>query len=47
MATGLDVLSPSTRRIDRLSKLSAYEEAGAVSVPGHRRTRGPRRRPAP
>jgi Uma2 family endonuclease len=27
----VEVLSPSTRRIDRLSKLSAYEEAGVVS----------------
>ena len=27
----VEVLSPSTRRIDRLSKLSAYEEAGVAS----------------
>lgn len=27
----VEVLSPSTRRIDRLSKLSAYEEAGVTS----------------
>ncbi|MGH3693388.1 MAG: Uma2 family endonuclease [Pseudonocardiaceae bacterium] len=27
----VEVLSPSTRRIDRLSKLSAYEEAGVSS----------------
>ncbi|MGH3768569.1 MAG: Uma2 family endonuclease [Pseudonocardiaceae bacterium] len=27
----IEVLSPSTRRIDRLSKLSAYEEAGVAS----------------
>lgn len=27
----VEVLSPSTRRIDRLSKLSAYEEAGIAS----------------
>jgi Uma2 family endonuclease len=27
----VEVLSPSTRRIDRLSKLSAYEEAGVGS----------------
>jgi Uma2 family endonuclease len=27
----VEVLSPSTRRIDRLSKLSAYEEAGVPS----------------
>jgi Uma2 family endonuclease len=27
----VEVLSPSSRRIDRLSKLSAYEEAGVAS----------------
>ncbi len=30
-ALAAEVLSPSTRRIDRLSKLSAYEEAGVAS----------------
>jgi Uma2 family endonuclease len=30
-ALAVEVLSPSTRRIDRLSKLSAYEDAGVAS----------------